>query len=127
MKNLIYLLAVLFFIACSPKKSSDPFLEKSSLEAIARNNFKDGYEIKYNSNKTFAAVYEEVKSVVDQGTVLRIMVFDAKNHSVIWGRKASRGNVEWESRYKLRVDYFEGNKKHAVIFDAKTREVTYIQ
>lgn len=127
MKNLFYLLAVLFFIACSPKKSADPFLEKSSLEAIARNNFKDGYQIKYNSNNSFAAVYEEVKSALDEGNMLRIMVFDTKNHSVIWGRKASRGSLEWESRYKLRVDYFEGNKKHSVIFDAKTREVTYIQ
>lgn len=127
MKQGFYLFAILFFISCSPKKAPDAFIEKSSLEAIARNNFKEGYEIKYNSNNSFAAVYEEVKSVLDEGPVLRIMVFDTKNHSVVWGRKAQRGSAEWESKYKLRVDYFEETKKHAVIFDAKTREVTYIQ
>jgi hypothetical protein len=131
MKLISYIFVVaFFFIACSPKTKPnlEPGGQFTSLEAVARNNFKSDYKILYNSNKTFAAVYEEKKVDSDDYPSLKIMLFDTKNNSVVWGRKAYRGNVTWESKSKLKVDYYESNnKRSSVVYDTKTKEVTYLQ
>ena len=132
MKLITYILFIgSFLVACSPKTtpvSEEAAGQASSLEAVARNNFKSEYKILYNSNKTFAAVYEEKKKEADNYPTMKIMLFDTKNNTVVWGRKAYRGAIMWESKTILKVDYFDpDNKKSTVFYDTKTKEVTYLQ
>lgn len=129
LKSYIFFVAF-FFIACSPKTAQnvEPGGQFNSLEAVARNNFKSDYKILYNSNKTFAAVYEEKKMDTENNPNVKIMLYDVKNNSIVWGRKAYRGSISWESNSKLKVDYYDSNNKRStVIYDTKTKEVTYLQ
>lgn len=129
LKSYIFFVAF-FFIACSPKTAPSEVTngQTSSLDAVARNNFKSDYKILYNSNKSFAAIYDEKKVDSDDYPSLKIMLFDTKNNNVAWGKKAYRGTVTWESKSKLKVDYYErNNKRSTVVYDTKTKEVTYLQ
>jgi hypothetical protein len=119
-----------FLFACSPKIAPEeiPYGQSSSLDAVARNNFKSDYKILYNSDKSFAAVYDEKKMDSDEYPSLKLMVYDTKNNSVVWGKKAYRGTLTWESKNKLKVDYFENNsKRSSVIYNTKNKQVTYLQ
>ncbi len=131
MKFIIHILFITSFLfACSPKNAPEeiPYGESYTLDAVARNNFKSDYKILYNSDKTFAAVYDEKKMDSDEYPSLKLMLYDTKNNSVVWGKKAYRGTLTWESKSKLKVDYYENNsKRSSVIYNTKTKEVTYLQ
>ena len=123
-------ISILYLLNSCAKKTTEvtePGAQISSLEVIARNNFKSDYKILYNSNKTFAAVYENLTTNEKDYPTLKIMLFDTKNNSIVWGRKAYRGSISWESKSKLKVDTYDNNKRTTVIYDTKTKEVTYIQ
>lgn len=129
MKNLFgFIFLILLNFSCSQKtaitRTED---KKATLEEIAKNNFKTGYKILYNKNKSFAAIYDETKKDGEQYPTMKIMLFDTKNNAIVWGKKAYHGQVSWEGNTKLIVDYSVNGKKNSVIYNTKTKESSYIQ
>ena len=121
---------MLTLLSCSPKVTTEetPIGKSATLDAVAKNNFKADYKILYNSDKSFAAVYSDSKTDGDEYSNMKILLFDNKNNKIVWGRKAYKGSLIWESKSKLKVDYYDNNnKKNTVIYDTKKKEVTYLQ
>lgn len=129
MKNLIgFIILILFLFSCSQKVAiTEEVPKKATLEEIAKNNFKSGYKILYNRNKSFAAIYDEAKKEGEDFATMKIMLFDTKNNTIVWGKKAYNGKVEWDGATKLMVDYYINGKKNTVIYNTKTKETNYIQ
>lgn len=128
MKNLFgFIFLILLLFSCSQKAVNTIETKKATLEEIAKNNFKAGYKILYNKNKSFAAIYDEAKKEGEDLATMKIMLFDTKNNTIVWGKKAYNGKVEWDGANKLLVDYFINGKKNTVIYNSKTKETNYIQ
>lgn len=129
MKNLfafIFLISIL--ASCSQKAITTQGVgNKVTLEEIAKNNFKTGFKILYNNNKSFAAIYDETKKEGEEYPTMKIMLFDTKNNTIVWGKKAYNGKVDWDGSNKLVVNYFQNGKKNTVIYNTKTKENSYIQ
>ncbi len=126
MKRIIFLLPVIFVLnSCiSSKKIAEI---STSTEKIAKNNFISGYNILYNKNYNFAAIYKTLKKDINGNTPVKIMVYDTKNNKIIWGRKAINAKLEWVAKNKLQVKYLTKDKKHkTLIYDTKLRKPLYL-
>jgi PBP1b-binding outer membrane lipoprotein LpoB len=129
MKKLFgFIFLISFLVSCSQKAViTEEVSKKASLEDIAKNNFKAGYKILYNRNKSFAAIYDETKKEGDDYPTMKIMLFDTQNNTIVWGKKAYNGKVQWDGKNKLLADYYINGKKNTVIYNTKTKEISYIQ
>ena len=134
MKNyFILFIFSIFAIACSPKtsgtsSSGEETGSYADVETLAKNNFKGDYKVLSNSNDTYVAIYEvlEKPNIYGEPTT-KILVYDVKAKSIIWGKNAENGKVAWDGKYKLSVDYTLEGKKYRVNYNPKTKQVTYVQ
>ncbi len=125
MKNIFLYLAVFFvFSSCSTSKSAKKAEGKSAtVEQVAANNFGNNFKLLYNKSKKYVAITKKIDS--DPYT-LKIMVYDTKAGSILWGKKALKGRLEWISRNELQVTYVtKDNKRNILIYNTKNKQVSY--
>ena len=130
MKKISILLPVIFLISsCIVGKNAKTIdAIKQNVETVAKNNFGNGYKILFNKNYDYAVVYKKVKSAVGDKNMIKIMVYDCKNKEVLWGKKAIKAKLQWDGKYKLRINYItKAGKPATIVYDAKNKQVSYIQ
>ena len=129
MNRILILLPLIFVLnSCIVGKSAQTIEGiKQDVENVAKVNFGPGYKIIYNKNYDFAAVYNKVKNATTDN-LIKIMVYDCKNKDILWGKKAINAKLEWTGKYKLRINYLtKAGKPGTIIYDAKSKQVSYLQ
>lgn len=121
---MIFLGVIFVLSSCSTSKNTKATEVKiASVEEIAKNNFGDNAIVTYSRFKKFAAISKKLDT---DPFILKIMVYDMKNKSILWGKKAIKGKIKWISRNELKVDYLtKQNKRNTLIYNAKTKQTSY--
>ncbi|MEZ4906918.1 MAG: hypothetical protein R2771_04575 [Saprospiraceae bacterium] len=133
MKNyLILIIFAVLLVSCNKKTTSavteGAEIAYTDVATLAKNNFKGDYKILNNKNNAYVAIYEVLPETNIYGkSTTKILVYDVKSKSVIWGKNAENGVVSWEGKYELKVDYTQDTKKLSLVYNPKTKQVTYNQ
>lgn len=130
MKKLLVVLfsAIFVFSACSfGKNAKEIEAISANTEKIAKNNFRDNYDITYNKSYDSAVITKRLDPLnPNEDYSLKIMIYDIKNNKVLWGKKAGNGSASWRSKNEVLINYMNRTGQMTkIIYNLKKNRAEY--
>jgi len=105
---------LLFFISsCSSveKDVKENIITPDNIEAlkkIAKEKYKDYFELLYNTKKDFALCINKNKSDIPSPESINYFVYDLLKNKITYEGNISQGNISWISDYEIRLEEIPG-------------------
>ncbi|MBX2876531.1 MAG: hypothetical protein KTR30_30705 [Saprospiraceae bacterium] len=107
-------LAFPLFWSCSPKVSdhvtnTDQVSMEEKINALAVQQFQNGYKIAYNKSKTFALVTKSFKTRKNEAfSTLSLLIYDGAGEEIIFQETIPKASASWISQDEVEVSVVSG-------------------